>query len=303
MVLRPDEVEWFAPQSGHNGLLSSIADRDKFPRLPNSLFYLRQVLEDETSQAKDIALVSRKDPVTAAGILLIANRMRQSRGQSIDSLEHAVTYIGRDMVKLIALTSALGTFKFMTLSFSAIQFWNEAFLTAAVCEAMAPSLAPRISPDEAYIAGALCNIGKVVNAIYVPQLVDQIAERTTSESGQNWESIERGVTAFSHTKSGEFAAAEWGLPAFVIDAIREHHDLPKFGVDRSQGLTLTELVSFCNQLAHAATKKLYRIDRDIFNSYTAICHFTKNDVKVTLKDLQSAISDAKEVARQVTSLS
>lgn len=297
LALKPNEVEWFNPKGGHRGLLSALADRKEFPRLPQSLFWLLEVLEDDSAHAKDIASVSRKDPLTAAGILMIANRIRKNRGLRIDSLEHAVTYIGRDMVKLIALTSALGSLKFMTSQYSPYKFWNEAFLTGAVCEALAPSLAPKVSADEAYIAGALCNVGKVVNAIFVPQVMDRIFIATSEENGHQWEFAERQITAFAHTKSGALAGTEWGLPEFVIDAIREHHSLPKFGIDRSGGLSLVELVGFSNQIAHAAARRLHRIDKDIFNSFASICSFTKDDIKLILADLQPTVADVKVIAR------
>lgn len=276
------EVPWFSPteaaksQDEKNwiGPLNRLGDRKRFPYLSTTVVLLSELLRDPNSTSLQLADAARQDPLIAAGILTIANNMQIASGKKIQSLEHAVVYVGRESVLLITLTAAIGMLRVKTSKFRAREFWKEAFLTGLLAEALGPLYAPKVNHDSAYLAGCLCNIGKLVSAIYHPEIVDRIAlQAQLGNNPKNWVAAEKTELAMNHCVLGEFAGKTWGLPDFVLECIEGHHDQPKFGVDRSGGLTIVELVSFANQISHIIHKRPYRNDKDLIQSYASICGF------------------------------
>jgi HD-like signal output (HDOD) protein len=273
------EVSWFNPteigdgseKKAPQGPLSKLGDRKKFPYLSTTVVALSELLRDPNTTSLQLADAARQDPLIAAGILTIANNMQIASGKKIQSLEHAVVYVGRESILLIVLTAAIGMLRVKTSKFRAREFWKEAFLTGLLAEALTPLYAPKVSHDSAYLAGCLCNVGKLVSAIYHPEVVDRIAlQAQFGNNPKNWIAAEKAENAINHTIMGEFAGHNWGLPDFILQTIEGHHDQPKFGVDRSNGLNVVEIVSFANQISHIVHKRPYRNDKDMVQSYSSI---------------------------------
>lgn len=284
--IKDSEVSWFKPHDAANsgdthgiGALSRLGDKKRFPYLSTSVVTLSELLRDPNTTSAQLADAARQDPLIAAGILTIANNMQIASGKKIQSLEHAVVYVGRESVLLITLTAAIGMLRVKTSKFRAREFWKEAFLTGLLTEALGPLYAPKVNNDTAYLAGCLCNIGKLVSAIYHPEIVDRITLQVQlGNTPKSWSSAEKSENAMNHTVIGEFAGQHWGLPDFILDCIEGHHDQPKFGIDRSSGLNIVELVSFANQISHIIHKRPYRNDKDMLQSYASICGFKTGEL-------------------------
>ena len=264
MTLRAGDVTWFDPSkpSPSGSLLNLLGNREKFPALPRSVVKIRQSLESEDSSASDIATALKGAPLMAVGILSIANNMKASSGTNITSLEHAISFIGRDLVKQVALTVAVKNIKPTCKVFNLKSYWLEAFTIGAIAEKLVKKFPTTETPDEAYVAGALCNIGKVVGAVYSPETTDSIASET--KQGKTWNKSERQITSFNHCKLGEFATSQWGFPHYVCSAANEHHAILKENPPTPP--STTEIVGLANQLMHLVLECEHRMQLDLVES-------------------------------------
>jgi HD-like signal output (HDOD) protein len=222
----------------------------KLPHLSNTVMELQQVLKDPNVSSKQIAHLVRKAPLIADQILKIANNMKISGlATEITSLEHAVTFVGMNVIEDIITTASLRAFSTSCQVFDLDKFWQNAYLVGRIAEQLTYEFKAKtlVVPFEAYIAGCLANIGKVVLAICFPDRADELVT-VMSKPHQfcSWNVAEAQLGVLSHTLLGEIGASFWGLPDYVIDVIRRHHDV----VSYKNGLSIVDLVGFAVQLAH-----------------------------------------------------
>ena len=86
----------------------------------------------------------------------------------------------------------------------------------------------RSIPAEAYTAGLLHDIGKVVLGEHVENRIGAIIELAQSE-GCSFAEAERRLLGLNHAEVGAVLAKKWGLPDFLVGAIRSHHASPDPG--------------------------------------------------------------------------
>jgi HD-like signal output (HDOD) protein len=269
LMLTRGRYDWFSPSL----LLSPTAaevfkalnQRDGLPHIPSTVMELQRVLRDDKASGAQLAAAVKSAPFIAVEILRMANARRSTGDKPMTSLDHAIVFVGRQAVADLARAASLRSFRFRTKAFNTDDFWREALVTAKIAEHVVKARAPEISPDEAYIAGFLCNIGKVVAAIAYPEATDRVYEMMTrSKTLPHWRAAETAAPgAFDHCVLGEIGAVLWGMPAFVRDAAAKHHAPVR---PRARGsLTPTDAATFANQLAHWVLLNPNRIDEQLLH--------------------------------------
>ena len=107
----------------------------------------------------------------------------------------------------------------------------------------------RSIPAEAYTAGLLHDIGKVVLGEHVENRIGAIIELAQSE-GCSFAEAERRLLGLNHAEVGAVLAKKWGLPDFLVGAIRSHHASPDPGPgDGDETSTLVAAYIVANQVA------------------------------------------------------
>ena len=263
------KFDWYSPDqfmsSEAKSIFNQIPSLNQLPHIPTTIMELQQLIQNEEATSKQIATVTKKEPLIASRILQVANNLMQSSTRPIESLEHAISYIGTNVLKDIIITASISSFKFQTKHFQTDQFWQECFLTGRIAEKIAKKFSPRLIPDEAYLAGTLCNIGKVVLAICLPAEADKIYQAISNVNVLGtWEEAEKRHDAFQHTILGEIAASFWGLPEYVLDTSVHHHNLS--GHPTTEFPSYTDIAGFANQLSHWILLRPNRIDAPFFKA-------------------------------------
>ena len=144
--------------------------------------------------------------------------------KKIDSLDHALTYLGfKNLLKLV-ISTVMGDFYGRSDSGYSLckgGLYHHAVGTAIISEKLA-NLNAKAKPGLAYTAGLLHDIGKVVLDQYIasdyPLFYRQLFEEETDFSA-----AEKANLGVDHTQVGSDLALKWSLPDFLIDTIRHHH--------------------------------------------------------------------------------
>jgi HD-like signal output (HDOD) protein len=91
-----------------------------------------------------------------------------------------------------------------------------------------------VFPDQAYLAGIFHECGVPVLMMRFPQY----CEALRLDNATCWPELseEDGKFDVDHCSVGYLVARHWGLPDFVCDAVRFHHDLPE---ERTVGASVT----------------------------------------------------------------
>jgi putative nucleotidyltransferase with HDIG domain len=104
-------------------------------------------------------------------------------------------------------------------------------------------------PDEAYTAGLLHDIGKLVLDCHVEPRIGAITDLAQRDS-ISFAEAERRLLGMDHGEVGAILSERWELPDFLADAIRGHHRTPS----SNQSDETASLVAVCvlaNRLARS----------------------------------------------------
>jgi HD-like signal output (HDOD) protein len=82
--------------------------------------------------------------------------------------------------------------------------------------------AGRATTDEAFIAGLLHDVGKLVLAANHPAQLEENIRQARQKRLTLWEQ-EYQVYNASHAELGGYLLGSWGLPSGVVDAVAFHH--------------------------------------------------------------------------------
>lgn len=289
LILKKGEYEWYSPTLNMSDaaatIFKEVQEIRNIPLIPTAILTLQTVISDEKASSKDIKQALKDAPNIAMGVIRTANNLRASGNPEFTSLEHAITFIGRKTLNDLILSETLQEFDFKTHHFSKDMYWQEAILTGRIAEHLATHYAPNVAKDEAYIAGCLCNIGKVVSAICFPNITDDVAKTVMNpRRPKTWTQGEDSLRAFSHVVLGEVAGALWGFPEYVVHAVSYHHTVPNKVSDIShqelefldadpkakKPINVQQIVALANQFSHWILLQPARMDEPLFDMYAKI---------------------------------
>lgn len=282
--------DWYDPASQLSGAARSVFNQlpafKKLPRIPSYVMELQTLLEDESASAGQLAALTKRDPLLAAQLLKLANNQRAARGKKIESLAHAIAFMGLDTLKDLVQVAALRVFQLESRIFCAEPFWEEAFLVGAASELLGRRFGLELPPDEVYLAGSVCNLGKLVLAMCLPDTADQYARELDEPSTLgSWSQAEARHGGWEHTTLGEIGAMFWGLAPRLTEAIAFHHRWPTPG--EGQRPSLAEVVGMANQLAHLIQREPGQLDEPLFAAYCARFALEGEQVDELVEELRS----------------
>lgn len=249
-----DPAQFLSPEA--KSVFNRLASKNEIPYLSATIMEVQQILTDPKASPKQIADSIRKDPILAAEILQVANNLRSPIGQTIHSIEHAITFIGIATVSEIVILAGVKLCKFKTKKYKASQFWHEAFLSGDIAIKLGQYLKLPNS-DELYLAATLSCIGKMVGAICFPEETDAVYELTQNPKKPiSWVLAEIMHGSIDHCILGEMAATLWGLPSYIADTARNHHKTSTFD-EEAEMLSTSDVAVLATQFRmHALSQPL-----------------------------------------------
>jgi HD-like signal output (HDOD) protein/signal transduction histidine kinase len=207
-----------------NPLLEKIETSRSLPTLPHILLQLIDICNQEEKGIRDLSKVINKDPSISERLLRLVNSAYYSLKQKISSIDQALLLLGMDAVKNIAISSSVYQVFHRPGRKSAFNlklFWWHSLS----CATLARRLAIRVqypSPDEAFLAGLMHDIGKIVLWNNFEQEYEQILKNSANRTAELLE----GEQAFGlgHAEAGAWLIRHWDLHSFMPDAVLYHHD-------------------------------------------------------------------------------
>ena len=264
LMVAKGKFDWYSPEKLLNAqarsIFNALPTRNKLPNISSAVMELQQLIQDENVTSKHLANAAKKEPVIAANILKIANGFNaHNRSKKIESLDHAISYVGHRTIGEMISIASIQTFATQCKIFNAEHFWQESLLAGRIAERLASEFSRLITPDDAYIAGCLFNIGKIVMSILFPEEADRIARDEQDPLVLSpWIQGEAKYRTTSHRVLGEIGASFWGMPDFVSEAAIAHHRMPTHS--GLESITIGDITCLANQLTHWLSLDPHKID-------------------------------------------
>ena len=214
------------------------------PPLPEVLAELLSMLGRDELHGADIARTVSRDPALAAATLKLANSPFFGLARRVANMQDAITLIGvnavRNMLLILGMRSALRPPEDL---FDSHGFWLHALETASAARALMHANSRQA--DEAFLAGVMHDLGKLVNACVHPDLLEQVTQ-TVRRYGCSWYEAEQAVGVMGHEETGAKLAEAWQLPEALACAMSHHHS------PSADDPPVVHAVHIANLIGHAA---------------------------------------------------
>jgi putative nucleotidyltransferase with HDIG domain len=211
------------------------------PSFPKAYQDISSCMQRPNASLADAARIIGRDVAMTANIMKLVNSAFFGARQTITSIERAVAYLGLDTLGSLVLGHSVFQSRGASAgeNSSAEDLWRHSLRTATIARVIALcEKLPRARAEEAFLAGMLHDVGKVV-----------FASRNTATPGElTTQDHEMNVQAEAHhAVVGAYLLGLWGFPSQIVEAAALHHSPSRRSV---ADLGVTVLVHVADRLAH-----------------------------------------------------
>lgn len=201
-----------------------IAAGIKLPSPPAIAVRILNTVQQEESSLRDLASIISSDPALTAKMLRIANSGFYSLKYKVTSIEKALTVLGVNILKNIALSFVIAQeMRGQTGQiFDFDYFWRRSVTSAVAAELIADLL--DLKNDDTFVSALLTDIGILIMHQAMPDDYQKIFDEKKL-SGDPVAVIEKRLFGMDHCEMGAGILERWELPASIYLPIRYHHNL------------------------------------------------------------------------------
>jgi len=272
-----------------------IEETNDLPTLPKVTMEVAQLVDSPTASAPKIAQALARDQVLTAKVLKMANSAFYGAPRRISTVTDAIVMLGMHTIRNMTMAVSCQEVLHGAVSSYAIRrgdLWRHSMCVAYASQQIAKRARYRIT-EEAFVAGLLHDIGKVLISTYLSTEFLQVMTHA-QELNQSFSDAEQDILGFDHAEVGARLTEHWNLPSHLVQAIRYHHN-PSH---QDPPNTLTSIVHLADllcitlgiglgtdglqySLEDATIEKLHLTDEDIDSLLMMISEFASDGESLT----------------------
>lgn len=222
-----------------------VGNVDRLASLPRVHSALIATLAAPNATAADVARILNQDMAMCAKLLQLVNSSFFHVARRITNVEEAIVYLGFNLIKSLVLSvEVFQVAKPKVEGFSVDSLQRHALVTANVAAAL---LFDKASSEDAFMAGLLHDIGKLLFAQEFPEHVERVRNMMRNQERPEY-SVERDLEGITHADVGAYLLGLWGLPDSIVQAVAYHHTPSRYEGEAS---TVLAAVHFADHLANS----------------------------------------------------
>lgn len=202
---------------------STIQRSSQIATLPGVAIQIIRLCENPETTLEELKAVV--DPVLAMRLLKLINSAYYGMSGMVTSIQHAILLLGLQAVKNLAIAASLVKLVrggLVNEHFDASDLWMHSIAVASGSRILARDTF-LISPDEAFLAGLIHDMGIVVELqSSSPKFVD-VVEKVTEDETLTFRGAEEQVYGASHEDFGAGLCKAWNFPRSLQLATGYHH--------------------------------------------------------------------------------
>jgi HD-like signal output (HDOD) protein len=213
----------------------------RLPATPKVYARLQTALAAPDVNADDIGRIVSADAAIAGKVLQITNSAFFRLRKPIVRIKDAVTYLGFATIRNLVMSAEIfAEWKMPAVLAGEVDpehMQRHAQLTAQACQSLA---AGKVSPDDAWLAGLVHDIGYKILTLECPEELKR-AIVLSQGHGEPLIKYEKEVIGATHAEIGAYLLGLWGLPYAIVEAVALHHaphTVPSHGFDLLATLSL-----------------------------------------------------------------
>jgi diguanylate cyclase (GGDEF)-like protein len=207
------------------------------PAPPAALAKVIRAASDPNGSLQDLGRICAQDAGLTVELLRIANSPRYGFADQVRNVPQAVVALGYRTVRAHAVTYSIraAMASISVPGFDTNLFWEDGLRRAAAAQILA-ELIDYPDPFEAFALGLCQDIGTVLLGVRLPHLATSI-QALRQKPGQARIDAERVLTGRSHAEEFIDSPLSAMLPADLLSALADHHNVANTGTDRVSTLT------------------------------------------------------------------
>jgi|DewCreStandDraft_2_1066082.scaffolds.fasta_scaffold00162_2 putative nucleotidyltransferase with HDIG domain len=273
-----------------------VANAGDIEALPQAVSKALQLMRDPGYTIGEVASVVSLDEALTSKILRMANSAYFGSPRRIVSVAEAIVRLGyRTMEGLLLTASASRILQRRVAGYGLEQgrLWEHSIATAMGARLLAQMAGEGVSPEEAYVAGLLHDVGKVLLDRFAAGQLELVRELVRERQIPFFQA-EQAVLGYDHSYVGTLVALKWGLPEGIAQAIGRHHTPLADGLpaDRLGAVVhLADVVAWLLGRGGAAGRLLHQADRQVL----ALLNTTAQDIDDMMPKLEAFLSDTRSM--------
>jgi HD-like signal output (HDOD) protein len=193
---------------------------EKLPSVPTTYFALNKATANPGITTEDIARIVEADPAMSVKVLQLVNSAYFGLARRIASISEAVSYLGVELLKGLALSAQIfSVAERGPRQFSIEQLQEESLKAARLARRF---FTDRERAEEAFTAAIVHDIGTLVIALGLPKEYELIADLVVA-TGRPRHEIEKEQLGAHHGEIGGYLLGVWGLPFSIVETAALHH--------------------------------------------------------------------------------
>jgi putative nucleotidyltransferase with HDIG domain len=201
-----------------------IGKIDNLKPIPQVANRIMAIVQDPDGSLSELSEVLAYDQAITANVLKICNSAYFGLSRKIESVQHAVVFLGMDqIVDLVLMIAAAENFIREQKGYDLQEgdLWRYSVSSALIAKALAAKKGSK-NDHNIFTSALLKDIGKVILNQYVDESFDRI-NKLVSEDGFSFREAEEKVIGIDHAELGGMVAESWKFSPRMIDTIRNHH--------------------------------------------------------------------------------
>lgn len=229
--------------------LSFIDEIEELKAIPAVVMELTGMLNNPSIKGEKITKKIEMDAAITAYVLKYCNAAYWGPRVPIKTISHAIKMIGLPRCRSILMAYFFRCLlRKVNSTFINNYLWEHSLAVAFFARERATQLKlAEEEGEEAYIAGLLHDIGKLVIYYFDSEKYESLLKVKKNET-LPFILNEKETYGYSHVETGEYLLKRWRFPELFRDSVSNHHGLENF----KEKDTTVQLVIFANSMAHFA---------------------------------------------------
>jgi putative nucleotidyltransferase with HDIG domain len=200
-----------------------VGNVNSLPQFPDNIIAIQRLISGPGSKLIDIARRISMDPALTADLLKTVNSPQYMAAKKVDSIAEAIKMAGIRGLK--NLFYSYGTQQILgDDTADKKRLWEHSYKTAFYAYNLVKNFyRDRGLLDDAYVAGILHDMGKIIFSSAHPDLSAKIRD-ICGEKNLPLSTVEDLAAGMNHAEIGALIAEKWNFPECLVYAIRFHHD-------------------------------------------------------------------------------
>ncbi len=205
------------------GLVQVVSGIESLPSIPSLYSEVIQEINSPEGSLNRVGEIIARDSGMSAKILQMVSSSFFGLPTHVSNPVRACQLLGLETIKALVLSVGIFSQFSKSRDFSVDSLWEHSMATALLArEIAAKEDMGQESIDDAFMAGLLHDVGKLILMDKTPEEFLEIRELIDSSSCGALEAEQR-VLGTTHAQVGAYLLGIWGLPESIVEAVAWHH--------------------------------------------------------------------------------